>query len=84
MSRKRPTSIYDDPVQERIAQMRTLLGLIEAIPKVEFSAEALESAGFISSERRPIDPFVGRRALVWIQEREERRKDAAALRERKG
>ena len=25
-----------------------------------------------------------RRALVWIQEREERRKDAAALRERKG
>ena len=71
---RRPTDIHrGDEAAASVVRLRRLLGMIEDAAPVHVSPEAMEAAGF-SLERREPDPFLGRRILAHIAEREARRR----------
>ena len=72
---RRPTPLFDDEVAAHVARMRTFLGMLEAVvPRPPLDDATLIRAGFATGPRPPVDPFLGRRIVAWVMERDAKRK----------
>jgi hypothetical protein len=74
MRMRRPTPIFRDEMAAHVARMRTFLGLLESVEPRTFDDAALQRAGFSTAPRPEPDPFLGRRIVNEVMERDRQRR----------